>query len=64
MVLRAAPRALASWVVILVLLLAWELVARSGLVTAFMLPPLSDVIARSGHDATGGNLAEIVALTL
>jgi ABC-type nitrate/sulfonate/bicarbonate transport system permease component len=64
MVLRAAARALASWVVILVLLLAWELVARSGLVTAFMLPPLSDVIARIVHDATGGNLAENVALTL
>jgi ABC-type nitrate/sulfonate/bicarbonate transport system permease component len=64
LVLRAAARALASWAVILVLLLAWEVVARSGLVTAFMLPPLSDVIARIAHDATDGNLAENVALTL
>jgi ABC-type nitrate/sulfonate/bicarbonate transport system permease component len=64
LVLRAAARALASWAVILVLLIAWEVVARSGLVTAFMLPPLSDVIARIAHDATDGNLAENVALTL
>jgi ABC-type nitrate/sulfonate/bicarbonate transport system permease component len=64
LVVRAAARALASWAVIIVLLLAWEIVARSGLVTAFMLPPLSDVIARIAHDATDGNLAENVALTL
>jgi ABC-type nitrate/sulfonate/bicarbonate transport system permease component len=64
LVLRAAARALASWAVILFLLLAWEVFARSGLVTAFMLPPLSDVIARIAHDATDGNLAENVALTL
>jgi ABC-type nitrate/sulfonate/bicarbonate transport system permease component len=64
LVLRAAARALASWAVIIVLLLAWEIVARSGLVTAFMLPPLSEVIARIIHDATDGNLAENVALTL
>jgi len=62
--LRAAARALASCAVIVVLLVAWEVIARSGLVTAFMLPPLTDVIGRIVHDATDGNLAENVALTL
>ena len=62
--LRAVARALASWGVIVSVLLAWEGVARSGLVTAYMLPPLTDVIARIVHDATDGNLAEIAALTL
>jgi ABC-type nitrate/sulfonate/bicarbonate transport system permease component len=62
--LRAAVRALGGWVAIIVLLLAWEGVARSGAVTAYMLPRLSDVIARIAHDAVDGNLAEIVALTL
>ena len=62
--LRAAFRALGGWVAIIVLLLAWEGVARSGAVTAYMLPRLSDVVARIVHDAVDGNLAEIVALTL
>jgi ABC-type nitrate/sulfonate/bicarbonate transport system permease component len=62
--LRTAARALGGWAAIIVLLLAWEGVARSGAVTAYMLPRLSDVIARIAHDAVDGNLAEIVALTL
>jgi ABC-type nitrate/sulfonate/bicarbonate transport system permease component len=62
--LRAAVRALGGWAAIIVLLVAWEGVARSGAVTAYMLPRLSDVIARIAHDAVDGNLAEIVALTL
>ena len=62
--LRAAVRALGGWAAIIVLLLVWEGVARSGAVTAYMLPRLSDVIARIAHDAVDGNLAEIVALTL
>src|ERR1043166_5888482 len=62
--LRAAFRARGGWVAIIVLLLAWEGVARSGAVTAYMLPRLSDVVARIVHDAVDGNLAEIVALTL
>ena len=62
--LRAAGRALGGWAAIIVLLLAWEGVARSGAVTAYMLPRLSDVVARIAHDAVDGNLAEIVALTL
>jgi ABC-type nitrate/sulfonate/bicarbonate transport system permease component len=62
--LRAAARALGGWAAVIVLLLAWEGVARSGAVTAYMLPRLSDVVARIAHDAVDGNLAEIVALTL
>ena len=62
--LRGVARALAGWSAIIVLLLAWEAVARSGVVSTFMLPPLTDVIARIAHDAVGGNLAESVALTL
>ena len=62
--LRAVPRALARWAAIIVLLLAWEGVARSGLVTAYMLPPLSEVVARIARDAAIGDLAMNVALTL
>jgi ABC-type nitrate/sulfonate/bicarbonate transport system permease component len=62
--LRAVARALGGWAAIIVLLLAWEGVARSGVVSAFMLPRLSEVIARIAHDAVDGNLAENIALTL
>jgi ABC-type nitrate/sulfonate/bicarbonate transport system permease component len=62
--LRAVGRALASWGVILALLVAWEVFARSGAVTSFMLPPLSAVIARIVSDASAGDLAVNVALTL
>ncbi len=62
--LRAVVGAVGGWAAIIVLLLAWEGVARSGAVTAYMLPRLSDVVARIAHDAMDGNLAEIVALTL
>jgi ABC-type nitrate/sulfonate/bicarbonate transport system permease component len=41
---------------ILVLLIAWESFARSGKVTAFMLPPFSAVAERIYADAIGGEL--------
>ncbi len=41
---------------ILVLLIAWEAFARSGKVTAFMLPPFSAVAERIYADAIGGEL--------
>jgi ABC-type nitrate/sulfonate/bicarbonate transport system permease component len=41
---------------IVVLLVAWELFARSGKVTPFMLPPFSDVVMRIYSDAIGGDL--------
>jgi ABC-type nitrate/sulfonate/bicarbonate transport system permease component len=62
--LRAVARALAGSGAILILLLAWESVARSGAVTAYMLPPLSEVIARIARDAASGDLAVNAALTL
>jgi ABC-type nitrate/sulfonate/bicarbonate transport system permease component len=61
---RAVARGLARWGVILVLLIAWEGLARSGAVTRFMLPPLSAVIERIWSDALGGDLFISVALTL
>src|SRR5437588_2824283 len=41
---------------ILVLLIAWGIFARSGKVTAFMLPPFSAVAERIYADAIGGEL--------
>ena len=49
---------------ILVLLVAWELFARSGKVTPFMLPPFSAVVARIYADAVGGELWINLGLTL
>ena len=49
---------------ILVLLIAWELFARSGKVTPFMLPPFSAVVARIYTDAVGGDLWINLGLTL
>ena len=49
---------------ILVLLIAWELFARSGKVTPFMLPPFSAVVARIYSDAAGGDLWINLGLTL
>jgi ABC-type nitrate/sulfonate/bicarbonate transport system permease component len=62
--LRAVGRALAPWGMIVVLLAAWEVFARSGAVTSFMLPPLSAVVARIVSDASTGDLAVNIALTL
>ena len=49
---------------ILVLLIAWELFARSGRVTPFMLPPFSAVVERIYADAVGGDLWINLGLTL
>ena len=51
-------------VVVLGLLIAWEVFARSGLVTPFMLPPLSAVLERIWNDALSGELAINAGLTL
>ena len=42
--------------VILLLLVGWEAFARSGAVTAFMLPPFSAVAVRIWNDALTGDL--------
>jgi ABC-type nitrate/sulfonate/bicarbonate transport system permease component len=49
---------------LLVLVVAWEAASRSGVVTAFLLPPLSGVLARVGQDAASGELAINLGLTL
>jgi ABC-type nitrate/sulfonate/bicarbonate transport system permease component len=49
---------------ILLLLLAWEAFARSGRVTAFMLPPFSAVAQRIYADAIGGELWVNLGVTM
>ena len=49
---------------ILVLLMAWEAFARSGKVTAFMLPPISAVAQRIYADAIGGELWVNLGVTM
>lgn len=49
---------------LVLLLVAWELIARSGKVTPFMLPPLSAVIARIYDDAASGALWTNLGVTL
>jgi ABC-type nitrate/sulfonate/bicarbonate transport system permease component len=49
---------------ILVLLIAWELFARSGKVTPFMLPPFSAVVERIYADAVAGDLWRNLGLTM
>jgi ABC-type nitrate/sulfonate/bicarbonate transport system permease component len=49
---------------ILVLLIAWEAFARSGKVTAFMLPPFSTVAERIYADAIGGELWRNLSVTM
>jgi ABC-type nitrate/sulfonate/bicarbonate transport system permease component len=49
---------------VVALLAAWELVARSGVVTPFQLPALSKVLERIWDDALSGDLALNTAVTL
>jgi ABC-type nitrate/sulfonate/bicarbonate transport system permease component len=49
---------------ILVLLIAWEAFARSGKVTAFMLPPFSAVAERIYADAITGELWRNLGVTM
>jgi ABC-type nitrate/sulfonate/bicarbonate transport system permease component len=63
-ILRAGGRVAASLASIAALLVGWELFARSGAVTMFMLPPFSAVAERIWADAVGGNLWLNIGLTL
>src|SRR6266851_3493363 len=60
----AVVRRAGAIVPLLALVVAWETASRSGIVTAFLLPPLSAVLARVGHDAMTGELAVNLGLTL
>jgi ABC-type nitrate/sulfonate/bicarbonate transport system permease component len=62
--LDAAFRIGAGIFSILVVLIAWELFARSGKVTPFMLPRFSTVLEYIYNDAVGGDLWINLALTL
>ncbi|HZD20146.1 MAG TPA: ABC transporter permease [Burkholderiales bacterium] len=55
---------LAPWITVLAVALAWELFARSGAVTPFMLPKLSTVLGRIWADAASGDLWHNLGLTL
>lgn len=55
---------LAPWISLFALAAAWELFARSGAVTPFMLPKLSVVLQRIGADAVSGELWQNLGLTM
>jgi len=63
-ILRAAGRGAAHLSSIPALLIAWELFARSGAVTMFMLPPFSAVAERIWANAFDGSLWINIGLTL
>jgi ABC-type nitrate/sulfonate/bicarbonate transport system permease component len=62
--LNASLWFVARWILIALMLIAWEVLARSGIVTAFMLPPLSTVVQRIWADALSGDLAMNARVTL
>lgn len=53
-----------AWLPVIALLILWEAVARSGMVTPFQLPSLSNVIGRIASQAQSGELAISIGLTL
>jgi ABC-type nitrate/sulfonate/bicarbonate transport system permease component len=55
---------IAPWFSVMAVALAWELTARSGMVTPFMLPRLSVVLARISSDAASGDLTQNLGFTL
>jgi ABC-type nitrate/sulfonate/bicarbonate transport system permease component len=63
-VLRAVGWGIARVISIIALAAAWELFARSGAVTPFMLPALSAVIERIWNDLVAGDLLLNTAVTL
>jgi ABC-type nitrate/sulfonate/bicarbonate transport system permease component len=62
--LRSFAWGLVAWSPVIVLLIAWEVFARVGAVTPFMLPRLTSVIGRIISDAQSGDLFVAVGLTL
>jgi ABC-type nitrate/sulfonate/bicarbonate transport system permease component len=66
--LSALGRAAMTWAMgslsLIVLVLAWQLASTSGLVTPFLLPPISAVLERIWADALSGDLAVNLGLTL
>lgn len=62
--LRRLGRGVGAVVTLLAVLAAWEICARSGVVSSFLLPPLSVVLERVWQDALSGDLATNLGLTL
>ena len=62
--LLGVGRQLLSGFTIILLLVAWEVFARSGAVTAFLLPPLSVVLDRIWEDAVSGELVANLGQTM
>ena len=60
----AIGRRAGAIVPLLALVVAWETASRSGVVTPFLLPPLSAVLERVWQDAISGELAVNLGLTL
>jgi ABC-type nitrate/sulfonate/bicarbonate transport system permease component len=58
-ILRIAP-----WISVAAVAIAWELFARSGAVTPFMLPKFTTVVVRIWADAASGDLWHNLGLTL
>lgn len=54
----------APWLSAAAFFLGWEVYARSGLVTPFMLPALTAVLERIAGDAMSGDLMQNLGLTL
>lgn len=61
---RQAFERFGPYVTISLLLIAWELASRLGLVIPFLLPPLSVVITRFATDFMSGQLPLDIAITL
>ncbi|MPY71499.1 MAG: ABC transporter permease subunit [Alphaproteobacteria bacterium] len=60
----AALRLLAGTGSVIALLAAWEVLARAGVVSEFLLPRFSDVVGRIWEDALGGVLFVQIGLTV
>ena len=60
----ALGRRVGSLLPLLALILAWEVSSRSGVVSSFLLPPLSAVLERVWDDALSGELIVNLGLTL
>ena len=63
-VLRSTLWAGARVISVVLLLTAWEVVVRSGIVTPFQLPALGNVLERIWSDAVSGDLAINTTVTL
>ncbi len=62
--LATAGRWIGPFASIAAVLIAWEAIAQSGAVIKFLLPPLSEVIARIWTDLLSGKLVVDIAVTL